>query len=139
MWLTETRKAAVGFYPYKDRVILRVNARALNAKLLVKDHSWQQWVARVKRVKTAAGLPESLACYWASLRRQAEPELAARLRNGDSQDFKRDLRTQIARVRPDQLWRYDGRVEPTALSKINEAGFYEGLKPIPAKGRDEDE
>lgn len=133
VWLASSRKAAIGFYPGPDRLILRINTAALDSDLLHQDNSWRQWVGSFRSADLEAP-PPALVEYWARLRKGEDKEAAARLRTAavdgvfDAAELRRDLRTQISRVRPDQLWFYDGRVEPEALSLASEAGFYVSLK-----------
>jgi hypothetical protein len=133
VWLSSTRKGAIGFYPSQDRLILRVNTYMLTADKVHKDAAWRKWVMAL-RSQTLHAPPASLLQYWARLRKHEDPEASSRLRvtaekgTFDSQLLRQDLRTQIARVRPDQLWSYEDRIQPEALSVANEAGFYVSLK-----------
>jgi hypothetical protein len=144
VWLSSTRKAAIGFHPGKDRVIVRVNTAGLDAALLHRDTSWRQWVGSLKRSATALP-PPALVEYWARLRRYEDPESAKRLhaaatgQPNDPQRIRQDLRTQIARVRPDQLWWYESFVPPHCLSVANDAGFYQSLKLDTREAEDADE
>ena len=143
VWLSSTRKGAIGFYPSQDRLILRVNTYMLTATKVHKDTSWRKWVMALRN-PTLPAPPASLLQYWARLRKREDPEAASRLRvtvekgTFDSQRLRQDLRTQIARVRPDQLWFYEDRIPPEALSVANEAGFYVSLK-VPAKAVDQEQ
>jgi len=136
VWLASTRKSAIGFHPGKDRLILRVNTSMLDQEGLFKDAAWRKWVGAL-RSKDLPAPPQPLLQYWARLRKYEDPEGAARLvqvaRTGafEQQQLRQDLRTQIARVRPDQLWGYMDRVPPQALSVASEAGFYVSLKTTP--------
>lgn len=132
VWLGGTRKTAIGFYPGAGRLILRVNTARLNIDQLQHDEMWRRWVSSIRK-SSLAPPPRELVLYWARLRKFDDPEAAARLKHAtegtfDSQQIREDLRTQIARVRPDQLWTYSERVPPTALSVANQAGFYVSLK-----------
>jgi hypothetical protein len=132
IWLGGTRKTAIGFYPGQQRLILRVNTSMLDTSQLRHDEQWRQWVASIRK-SALEKPPEHLLAYWARLRKFEDPEAAERLKTAidgefDPQQLREDLRTQIARVRPDQLWTYPERVPPTALSVANQAGFYMSLK-----------
>lgn len=132
VWLGGTRKTAIGFYPGQHRLILRVNTAMLQTDDLKHDENWRRWVSSIRKADLEAP-PMGLLAYWSRLRKFDDPESATRLREAtsgkfDPQQLREDLRTQIARVRPDQLWTYPHRVPPTALSVANEAGFYVSLK-----------
>ena len=132
VWLGGTRKTAIGFYPGQNRLILRVNTTMLQTRDLQQDATWRKWVGSLRKSKLHTP-PEHLLAYWARLRKFEDPEAASRLLAAargqlDSQKIREDLRTQIARVRPDQLWTYPKSVPPTALSVANQAGFYVSLR-----------
>jgi hypothetical protein len=131
VWLGGTRKTAIGFYPGQQRLILRVNTSMLDTNLLTHDEQWRKWVSSIRKA-TPGKPPPDLLNYWARLRKFDDRESADRLRSATTGEFnpqqlREDLRTQIARVRPDQLWVYPKRVPPTALSVANSAGFYVSL------------
>jgi hypothetical protein len=132
IWLGGTRKTAIGFYSGSSRLILRVNTSMLDTDQLKHDEDWRGWVSSIRKASLDQP-PSELLMYWARLRKFEDPEVAQRLRDAtsgkfDPQQLREDLRTQIARVRPDQLWNYPLRVPPTALSVANQAGFYVSLK-----------
>jgi hypothetical protein len=123
---------AIGFNPSPDRIIVRVNATHLDPSLLHRDKEWLQWVGSLRRTGSSSP-PSDLIRYWARLRKYEDPESAQRLMASvigkiDPQQIRQELRTQIARVRPDQLWKYEGAIPPYFLSVANEAGFYVALK-----------
>ena len=133
LWLAASRKAAIGFYPCPDRLILRVATDKLDVSKLMKNLSWRRWLVSL-RGADAEKPPADLLRYLARLSRFTDKERADRLLAaaagtvGDPAQLRKDLRTQIARVRPDQLMEYTGRIPPHALSRANEAGFYSCLK-----------
>lgn len=132
VWLASTRKTAIGFHPGPDRLILRVNTSLLDTDLLEQSADWRQWVSGIRQAKLKTP-PAMLLRYWARLRKHSDPESSVRLGQAaggtfNSTQLREDLRTQIARVRPDQLWSYPDRVPPTALSVANDAGFYVCLR-----------
>lgn len=106
----------------------------LDTDLLAHDEQWRRWVSSLRRASLESP-PSSLLAYWARLRKFEDPEAAKRLHQASTGKFepqriREDLRTQIARVRPDQLWVYPKRVPPTALSVANQAGFYVSLTSL---------
>ena len=130
-WLGGTRKTAIGFYPGATRLILRVNTSMLDTDQLVHDEHWRRWVSSLRKA-TMEPPPSGLLGYWSRLRKFEDPVTASRLLRASAGDFdpqqtREDLRTQIARVRPDQLWTYSKKIPPTALSMANPAGFYVSL------------
>jgi len=132
VWLGGTRKTAIGFYPGSSRLILRVNTSMLETEDLHHDEHWRRWVSSIRKAKLETP-PAGLLAYWARLRKHDDSEVSGRLLdasfgNFEAQQLREDLRTQIARVRPDQLWTYPHRVPPTALSVANQAGFYVSLR-----------
>jgi hypothetical protein len=138
VWLAASRKAAIGFHPGGDRLIIRVNTSMLAEGCLFKDVEWRKWVASL-RTKNSTVPPQPLLQYWARLRKYDDPDGAARLGQAlkgsfEPQQLRQDLRTQIARVRPDQLWGYTDRVPPEALSVASDAGFYVSLRTTPPDG-----
>lgn len=132
VWLGGTRKTAIGFYPGQNRLILRVNTTMLETPELRRDTTWRTWVGSLRKARLETP-PKDLLAYWARLRKFEDPQSAERLIGAARGQFegaqiREDLRTQIARVRPDQVWAYPARVPPTALSVANPAGFYVSLR-----------
>jgi hypothetical protein len=133
VWLTGSRRSALGCHIGKDRVLVRVQAQQLEPSLLMRSEEWQRWSNDFKRGMTHRLPPLDLLGWWARLAKFSNPEICTRLtavlETGAYQPkaLAHDIAPQLDRLKWDQLWTYQQAVPVSACSLEWDSGFYIAL------------
>jgi len=133
VWLTASRRSALGCHVGKDRILIRVLTQELEPSQLMKDQEWQVWSNDFKRGLTQALPPLDLLSWWSRLAKFSNTVVAQGLsqvvETGTYQPkaLARILYPQLDRVKWDHLWSYQQAVPVTACSLEWSSGFYVSL------------
>lgn len=133
VWLTASRRSALGCHTGKDRLLIRVNAQLLEPSQLMRFADWQVWSNDFKRGMAKSLPPLDLIAWWARLAKFSNPPVSQRLtqilETGVYQPkaLAHDIAPQLDRLKWDQLWSYQQAVPVAACAIEWDSGFYVAL------------